>query len=46
MIDRVLIVGSCGILALVTVLNILGAFYTVEFIHFLHEQGIPGFLVP
>jgi energy-coupling factor transport system permease protein len=40
-VDRVLISGSFVMLALVTILNVLGAFYGVGFLHVLHEQGIP-----
>jgi energy-coupling factor transport system permease protein len=45
-IDRVLISGAFAILALVTILNILGAFYGAGFIHVLHQQGIPSWLAP
>jgi energy-coupling factor transport system permease protein len=44
-IDRVLIGGSFVVLALVTVLNVLGAFYAAGLLHVLHEQGIPALLV-
>ncbi len=45
-IDRMLIIGSFIILALVTLLNIIGAFSTNGLLHVLHVQGIPSFLVP
>ncbi len=45
-IDRMLIIGSFILLALVTLLNIAGAFYSTPLLHVLHVQGIPGFLAP
>ena len=45
-IDRVLIIGSLVLLALITLLNIVGAYYPASFFLFLHTQGIPAFLAP
>ncbi len=45
-IDRILIVGSFGVLALVTLLNIAGAYSSNPLLHVLHVQGIPAFWVP
>jgi energy-coupling factor transport system permease protein len=44
--DRAIIIASFAILAAITFLNILGYFYISGFLHVLHTQGIPGFLVP
>jgi energy-coupling factor transport system permease protein len=44
-IDRLLIIGSFVVLALVTLLNIVGAFSSHPFLHVLHVQGIPAFLL-
>ena len=43
-IDRILIIGSLVVLALVTLLNIAGAFSSNPFLHILHVQSIPAFL--
>jgi len=45
-IDRAITVLSLSGFALITILNILGYFYTQGPLHFLHTQGIPHFLVP
>ncbi len=42
-IDRILIIGSFVVLALVTLLNIVGAFSSNPVLHVLHVQGIPAF---
>ncbi len=44
-IDRVLNIGSFVVLALVTLLNIVGAFTSNPVLHVLHVLGIPGFLL-
>jgi energy-coupling factor transport system permease protein len=43
--DRVFIALSIVGFCCVTLFNILGNFYTYGFLHFLHIQGIPSFLV-
>jgi energy-coupling factor transport system permease protein len=45
-IDRVIIVLSLVGFVVVTLLNILGNFYTHGILHVLHIQGIPDFLAP
>src|SRR6266566_144289 len=45
-VDRILITFSIAGFVTVTTINILGNFYTHGFLHFLHTQGIPPFLVP
>jgi len=45
-IDRAIIILSLSGFALITILNILGNFYTLGPLHSLHIQGIPHFLVP
>lgn len=45
-VDRVLIVLGLAVLAIMTLLNILGYFYTQGPLHVLHTQGIPSFLAP
>ncbi len=45
-IDRAIIALSLLIFVIVTILNILGNFYTQGALHFLHTQGIPHFLAP
>jgi energy-coupling factor transport system permease protein len=45
-IDRTIIALSLLIFVIVTILNILGNFYTQGALHFLHTQGIPHFLAP
>src|SRR5712692_11598769 len=45
-VDRILITVSIAGFVTVTTINILGNFYTHGFLHFLHTQGIPPFLVP
>ncbi|HEY4383339.1 MAG TPA: energy-coupling factor transporter transmembrane component T [Ktedonobacteraceae bacterium] len=45
-IDRILIISSIVLLALVTAFNILGYIYPVGFLYILHSQGIPHALVP
>ena len=45
-IDRTIITLSLLGFAIITILNILGYFFTQGPLHFLHTQGIPGFLVP
>ncbi len=45
-IDRVFITLILLGFLVITALNILGNFYTQGFLHVLHTQGIPSFLVP
>lgn len=45
-IDRIIITLSLLGFAIITILNILGYFFTQGPLHFLHTQGIPHFLVP
>ncbi len=45
-IDRTIITLSLLGFAIITILNILGYFFTQGPLHFLHTQGIPHFLVP
>jgi energy-coupling factor transport system permease protein len=45
-IDQVILALSIGGFIAITILNILGNFYTTGPLHFLHVQGIPQFLVP
>ncbi len=44
--DRAVIILTLGGFAAITILNILGNFYTQGFLHVLHVQGIPQFLAP
>ena len=44
-IDRILIIGSGVLFVLVTLLDIAGAYSMVSYLHFLHVQGIPAFLL-
>lgn len=44
-IDHILIIGSLLVLVLAIALNIVGAYSTVSYLHFLHVQGIPSFLL-
>jgi energy-coupling factor transport system permease protein len=44
--DRLVLFIGVAAFALVTILNILGNFYTQGPLHVLHTQGIPGFLIP
>jgi energy-coupling factor transport system permease protein len=45
-VDRVIITLSLIGFAIITILNILGYFFAQGPLHFLHTQGIPGFLLP
>jgi energy-coupling factor transport system permease protein len=45
-IDAVLITLSLSLLIILVVLNILGWFIPLHILDFLHNQGIPHFLVP
>jgi energy-coupling factor transport system permease protein len=45
-IDRLIITLCIASFAAITLLNILGYFYTQGFLHILHTQGIPQFLAP
>ncbi len=45
-IDRTLIMLALTGFAVITLLNILGIFYTAGPLHLLHTQGIPRFLAP
>ena len=44
-IDRILILGSGIVFVLVTLLDIVGSYSTVSYLHFLHVQGIPSILL-
>ena len=45
-VDRVVITLTLVGFAAITILNILGNFYSQGFLHVLHTQGIPQFLAP
>lgn len=45
-IDRIIILLSIAGLIVITLWNILGNYYHSGILHFLHVQGIPGFLLP
>ena len=46
LVDRVVITLTLAAFFAITLLNILGNFYSAGFLHVLHVQGIPQFLIP